>query len=309
MKKNNLYILFPLSLIIILSACERVDPMASEQYRKEIYIVGSYNRVSSFDIPYGDNQEAFLSVAVSGTLPTERDVDVMLKRSDDIISWYNNRYMLDAPVKYRQLDTERIHIPSWRTTIKAGDVYARFPFTVTTTGLHCDSLYAIGFAIDSISDYQKSEKDTVVILTLKLTNEFSGIYLMEAAKSTLKEEDGQWIETGMPIPVIIHRTLTAVSSNSVRFFHEKQKETLSEYSNSWDPGKDYFHAIDNYCIVLSRIDETNTFAIMPWSSMNILDGEATFDDGTFSFWYDYKEGASRYRMKGTFTKSNDTEEG
>lgn len=309
MKKNKLYIiLFSISLIIVLSACEVVDPMSSEQYRKEIYIVGSYNRVLSFDIPYGDNQEAFVSVAVSGTLPIERDVKVTLKRSDDIIDWYNNRYMLDAPVKYRQLDSERIDIPSWSTTIKAGDVYARFPFTVNTTGLHCDSLYAIGFAIDSVSDYQKSERDTVLILTLKLTNEFSGVYLMEATKTVLKEEDNQWIETGMPIPVIIHRTLTAVSANAVRFFHEKQKETLSEYSNSWNPGKDYFQAIDNYCIVLSKIDDANTFAILPWNSMNIIDGEATFSNNTFSFRYDYMEGNNRYRMKGTLKKSNNLEE-
>ena len=36
--------------------------------------------------------------------------------------------------------------------------------------------------------------------------------------------------------------------------------------------------------------------------MNIIDGEATFGEKGFSFWYDYIEGFARHRMKGTFTK-------
>lgn len=295
--------LFSMLMAITFSACEAVDPMASEQYRKEIYIVGSYNNVLSFDLPYGENQEAFISLAVSGSLKTERDVNITLAHYDGIISWYNNKYMLDAPVKYQRLPSESIQIPSWTTTIKAGDIYAHLPFTVNSTGLHCDSLYAIPFAIESVSDYMKSEQDTTLILTLNLTNEFSGAYQMEATKSALTEdENGQWSEVGLPIPVSIQRTLTAVSADTVRFFHEKEKETLSEYSNSWNPGEDYFNAINNYCIQFGKVAGTNTFTVEPWGVMDIKDGEATFSNNTFTFWYDYMQGTIRYRMKGTFRK-------
>ncbi|HBG58859.1 MAG TPA: hypothetical protein DDX07_12700 [Porphyromonadaceae bacterium] len=285
------------------TACEAIDPLSSEQYRKEIYIIGSYKDVLQSDLPYGENEETFVSIAVSGSQRIDRDVTVTLRHNDEIIRRYNDKYMLDAPVKYQQLDPARIRIPSWSATIKAGEIYAHLPFTVNSSGLHCDSLYAISFEIESVSEYMKSENDTSLILTLKLTNDYSGSYQLEASKSSLTENDnGEWVEVGLPVPVSIQRSLTAISESEVRFFHEKQKETYNDYVHSWDPGGDYFRAIDNYCIVFERIGESNNFTVKPWGSMTILDGEATFDKGSFSFWYDYEMGAIRYRMKGVFRK-------
>jgi hypothetical protein len=303
MRKIQIFATLVLTTSIFFTACEDIDPLATEQYQKEIYIVGSYKDVLQFDVPYGENEEAYVSIAVSGSQRIDRDATVKLRHNDEIISWYNNKYMLDAPVKYQRLDPDRINIPSWTTTIKAGEIYAHLPFAVNSIGLHCDSLYAISFEIESVSDYMKSENDTSLILTLKLTNDYSGTYQMEATKSSLTEnENGEWMEIGLPVPVSIQRTLTAVSADIVRFFHEKQKETYNDYVHSWDPGGDYFRAIDNYCVTFERIGETNNFSVKPWGSMNILDGEATNNDSSFTFWYDYMMGNNRYRMKGTFRK-------
>lgn len=304
MKKIN--IIYSLLAILLFTACSVVDPMSSEQYQKDIYIVGANERVASFDVPYGSTQEAFISISASGTQKVDKNVDVTLERNDDIIDWYNGKYMLDAPVKYRQLEAELINVTSWTATLKAGEIYTRFPFAVNTTNLHCDSLYSIGFAIKSVSDYQMSETGTELIFTLKLTNEFSGQYHMDATKTPLKEEtlpDGntEWIEQGMAVPVSIQRTLTAVSANTVRFFHEKNKETLAEYSNSWDPGKDYFDAIKNFCIQFVQTDG-NKFTIEPWENFEIVNGEAEYNSNIFTFWYDYADGSNRYRMKGTFRR-------
>jgi hypothetical protein len=305
MKKNTLFIVSLLTTILF-TACSVVDPMESEQYQKDIYIIGANERISSFSVPYGSGQEAFVSISASGTQKVDRDVDVTLKRNDDIINWYNNKYMLDAPVKYRQLDQAMVNVPSWITTLKAGELYTHLSFSVNTTGLHCDSLYAIGFAIESVSDYQMSESGTELIFTLKLANAYSGNYHLDATKTMLKEEaldDGgtEWVEQGLPVPVSVQRTLTATSENTVRFFHEKTKETLAEYSNSWDPGKDYFDAIKNSCIQFVRTTG-NTFTVEPWGDMRIVDGAAEYENNIVTFWYDYMEGSNRYRMSGTFRK-------
>lgn len=303
MRKFQLYLIFLMVVSTIFTACEVIDPLASEQYRKEVYIVGAYDNVFTVDLPYGDNEDTYISVAVSGSQRIDRDVNVTFRQNDEIIEWYNNRFMLDMPVKYQRLETGLINIPSWSTTIKAGDIYARLPFTVNSTGLHCDSLYAVSFEIESVSDYMKSEDDASLILTLKLVNDYSGAFQLEATKITLVEdENGEWNEMGLPVPVSIQRTLTAVSENTVRFFHDKERETYSEYTNSYDPGGDYFRAIDNFCVVFERVGETNNFSVHPWESMSILDGEATFGEKGFTFWYDYMQGNTRYRMKGTFTK-------
>jgi hypothetical protein len=295
------YLISILSVLFV--GCELVDPMAEEQYEKNVYIVGAYNRVSAFALPYGNAQEAFVSVALSGSLNTDHDVTVTLRQNNDIIDWYNGKYMLDAPVKYEKLDDALLNVPSWNATIRAGEVYALLPFSITSAGLHCDSLYAVGFEIASTSDYQLSPEDTELILTLKLTNEFSGAYQMEATKQTLtKQSDGSWIETGMPVPVSIQRTLTAVSADTLRFFHEKTKETLDEYSNSWDPGADYFNAINASCLKLGRIAGTNEFSVSAYGVFPVIEGSASYADGVMTFAYDYTEGSTRYRMKGTFTK-------
>lgn len=297
--KNIITVLFAMATVF---SCTVVDPLADEQYEKTIYIVGAYNNVATFELPYGENQEAFVSVAVSGTLNIDRDVDVTLADNSSIIDWYNGKYMLDAPVKYKRLDNASVAIASWKTTIRAGEVYARLPFTVNSTGLHCDSLYAIGLAIESVSGYQKATEDTELVLTFKLTNEFSGNYQMEATKSrlTFDETAQEWVEEGMAVPVSIQRALTAVSADTVRFFHEKTKETLAEYSNSWDPGADYFDAINSSCITFGKAGDK--FTVHPYGVFPILDGEATFEDETFTFSYDYTENSTRYRMKGTLTK-------
>jgi hypothetical protein len=306
MKIKN--ILTGISAAFAVASCEIVDPMASEQYRKDIYIVGAYNRVSTFDLPYGESQNAFVSVAVSGTLSIEADVEVTLAGNNSIIDWYNGKYMLDAPVKYKQLSEASLTVPSWKTTIRAGDVYAHLPFTVNSTGLHCDSLYAIGVAIASVSGYQKSAADTALILTFRLTNEFSGSYQMEATKVRVEPEvldngdTASWVETGLPLPVSIRRTLTAMSADTVRLFHEKTKETLAEYSNSYDPGADYFAAISSSCVKFGRVPGSDKFTVQPYDAFPVLDGEATFANGGFTFRYDYTEGAARYRIQGTLSK-------
>lgn len=303
MKKINFHILYILLTATIFAACEVEDPMASEQYQKEIYIVGAYNRVSPFELPYGDDQDAFVSISASGTKKVDRDVDITLKHDDDIIDWYNKKYMLDAPVKYKQLDPVYINIPSWTATLKAGELYTRFPFTINSADLHCDSLYAISFVVESTSHYGLKEDGTELIFTLKLINDFSGTYQMSSTKITLEKDpvSGNWVE-GSTMPVNIQRTLTASSIDEVRFFHEKTRETLDEYRNSWDPGKDYFDAIKNSCIKFVRTGDSNKFTVKSWDKMSIIDGEAEFKDGAFSFWYDYTEDSNRYRMRGTFKK-------
>lgn len=292
-------------LALCIASCSVVDPMANEQYQKDIYLVGAYGRVASFDLPYGDAQQAFVSVAVSGSLNIDQNVEVTLAGNNDIIHWYNGKYMLDAPVKYKALDPTSVSIPSWKTTIQAGEVYARLPFTVNSAGLHCDSLYAIGMLIASVSAYSKSAEDTALILTFKLTNPWSGNYQMDATKTELSEDppgSGNWVEIGLPVPVVIRRTLTAISADTLRFFHEKTRETLAEYSNSYNPGVDYFNAINSLCIKVGRVSGTNNFTLSAYNSFDILNGIAIFEAGKFTFSYDYRSGPLRYRMKGSFLR-------
>lgn len=293
MKKNKWILLVCLMAAAFITACDDESPIDSEQYFKQVYLVGALDIVKSFDIPYGNEaQNAYVSIASGGSLNIDTDVEVELAHSDEMIDWYNGKYMIDAPVKYQKLDERFYNIPSYRATIKAGDVYTRLPFTVDTKELSCDSLYALTFKIKSTSDYQINENDTVLILNLNLVNEYSGTYQMTAVKFVL---DAEGNETA-PTSINVQRNLKAVDAHSVRFINEAVAEPGAN-----TPREEYFRTIDGHGVVFTNEGGGN-FSVIGWKEMQIVGGTVKKDDKGFTFSYDYVDGSTTYRLRGTLTK-------
>ena len=285
--------------LLLFSGCEQIDPLKEEQYVKQIYIVGASAVVSQFVMPYQSNpSDAYISLATGGSLKIDKDVSVSVIHDDQAIKWYNNKYMIDAPAKYRILEATNYTIPKMSTTIKAGEVYGRMPFSVTTKGLHCDSLYALTFKIDQVSDYQKVVKDSVLILNLNLVNDYSGTYQLNIARSNMiKNNAGVW-EKGTTTNLSTTRLLKAVDENTVRLFNEVKAEQRSSYTSH----EEYFNAIKKYGVNLSKSTD-GTFVISPWADLAIVDpGTCKYTDDTFTFVYDYMDGTTRYRIEGTLRK-------
>ncbi|CUQ31592.1 BT_3044 domain-containing protein [Bacteroides thetaiotaomicron] len=277
-------------------SCSKESPLDGEQYYKQVYIVGAYEVVQQFDVAYGDGpQNAYVAVAAGGSQNIDRNLEVVLAHNDATIEWYNNKYMLDAPLKYQKLDDQFCSFPSMKTTIKAGEVYSRLPFTVETSGLDCDKLYALTFKIESVSDYVKHPKDTVLIMNLNLTNDFSGTYQMVAIRYTLTAND----EELTPSSVNMQRTLKAVSKDQARFFNVTQSSDLSATGNVTT--EEYFNVIDNNGVTFTRQPD-GTFTVAGWKNLSVSNGTVSFEDGTFTFCYDYESGGKRYRLRGTMTK-------
>lgn len=292
MKINKLFYLICLLVFGLLIACQK-NPLDTEQYFKQIYIVGALDIVKTFNVPYGSTpQEAYISIATGGSQNIDKDVTVKVTHSDEMIDWYNNKYMIDAPVKYQKLDEQYYSIPSLTTVIKAGHVYERLPFFVQTEGLSCDSLYALTFKIESVSDYQMNKRDTVLILNLNFVNNYSDIYQMTAIKYLL---DAEGNETA-PTAINIQRNLKAVDENSVRFINE----AIAEPGMTQDRVT-YFNNIDNNAVVFTEIGD-GLFSVKGWKNLAILSGTAEYEEDCFTFSYDYSVGSQRFRLKGTLKR-------
>lgn len=291
MKLNRILFLFGI-LGGVFTSCSKENPLENEQYFKQVYIVGAYNVVTKFDVPYGEEQSTYISVATSGSLDIDQDVDVTLTHNDATIDWYNKKYMIDAPVKYRKLEESAYDIPSMTTTIKAGNVYTRFPFTVSSSGLHCDSLYALTFKIESVSAYTKQSKDTVLIMNLNFTNEFSGNYQLTATKYTLDATGNETLPTSMNL----NRTVKAVDKDRVRFINEAVAEPASTLNRDA-----YFAAIENNAVVFTR-QANGSFIASGWKNLVVSNSTVSFADNTFTFSYDYVSGGKTYRIRGIMTK-------
>ncbi|KAA6302777.1 MAG: hypothetical protein EZS26_000947 [Candidatus Ordinivivax streblomastigis] len=279
-----------------ITSCDDVNVLKNEQYIKQVYIIGASDVVWTFDVSYSDEpQNAYISIATGGSKNINTDVNVKLRYNETAIDWYNNKYMFDAPAPYRRLDPAKINIPSMETTIQAGAVYSRLPFTIQTDGLHCDSLYSVAFEIESVSEYEVNKKDSVLILNFNLTNEYAGVYQLSASRSTINSES-------IAVPdgsLSVSRTLKAVDAKSVRFFNEAKAETRSGYASN----EAYFEAVKAYCVqFVKKAGDNNSFDIKPWDGFEIIDGNCTYADGRFTFWYDYSDGTIHYRIEGTLVK-------
>lgn len=292
MKLNKIIYLIGV-IAMMLTSCDEENPLENEQYIKQVYIVGAYDIVQKFDVPYGDEpQNTYIAVATGGSLNIDQDVDVTLTHNDITIDWYNNKYMIDAPVKYRKLENEFCVFPSMTTTIEAGQVYGRLPFSIKSSGLHCDSLYALTFKIESVSTFTKHPKDTVLIMNLNFVNAFSGNYQLTATKYTI---DGNGDEV-MPTSMNMTRVVKAVDKDRVRFINEAISEPATTLSR-----EAYFEAINNNSVVFARQSD-GTFNVSSWKNLPVSNGSVTFEDDTFTFCYDYESGGKRYRLRGTMTK-------
>lgn len=287
--KKNIFLGFMLAGgMMLLTGCESNDPMSDEQYEKVIYVVGASQNVITRELKYSDTaQEAFASVAISGTHMISHDVSVNLKAQNSVIDWYNKKYKyLDADIRYRAMPEGHYSLASYSTAIKANEVYARLPISIVTEGLHCDSLYALTFAIESVSDYAYNQTDSALIMTFKFVNDYSGTYLFSGARNTLNDLG----ETTATTLMSYNRTFTATGSNAVRFYNEQQAETVAN--------------IKDHCLVFNLTG--NQVTLSAWEDLDLIDATCTYDSAkeTFTADYTYKLNGQLYQFVGTFAKQN-----
>lgn len=288
MKKN----IFPGCLLaaalLVFAGCESNDPMEDEQYEKVVYVVGASQNVITRQLAYSNTpQETFASVAISGTHPITEDVSVNLKTKNSVIDWYNNKYKyLDTDIRYQVMPEEHYTLASYSTSIKANDAYARLPVSIVTEGLHCDSLYALTFAIESVSDYIYNQTDSALIMTFEFVNDYSGTYLFSGARYTL-DDQGEITTTTL---MSYNRTFKAVSTNAVRFYNEQQAETIAN--------------IRDHCLVLTLSNDQ--VMLSPWEDVDLMEEACSYDSAhkVFSIDYTYRSNGQVYQFVGTFTKQD-----
>lgn len=286
-------IIFLFLLLFAASSCKEDSPLDSEQYVKQVYIVGSDQTTNmgmlDVEVPFSDTeqQEIFISVATGGSLNIDREVSVTLDEAGtEPIDDYNFKYVDEEDIKYQKLESAHYSVPDNNVTIKQGDIYGRMPILVNSSGLHCDSLYALTFKISEVSDpgyISIRDADTIVILSFSFVNDYSGSYQAEGYYY-------QWVDgaaLGDSVSISTSRTLKAVDSNTVRFFHLANTESDTN--------------IANYAVTLS-VDSDNNISVESWGNLSVTDGGGTYDPDTKTFvvWYNYISGSKEYQFSGTF---------
>ena len=169
--------------ICILAGCNEY-PIDEEQYDRFIYPTRSIDLVKNEYINYSyDRDTMYVSVSISGSKYSDKDVRVILREENGAIDLYNRQNRSALDIQFRHLPNSAYAYPQTDVVIEAGKSTGVFPIYVYPEQLHCDSLYMLPFSIDSVSQYEKRTKiDTVLIARINLINEYSGNYYINANK-------------------------------------------------------------------------------------------------------------------------------
>ena len=294
---NKIHITGILLALSTLWACNNKNPMDEEQYFKQIYLVGAYDHVFTQTVYYNDTeaQETFISVAASGSLGLDEDVNVTVGIFPEEVPIYNEKYIGHySSLPYYSVLPEGVYdIPSLQVTLRAdGEVYEQIPIYLDTKQIHCDSNYAIPFRITSVSAYQTTT-DSVLLLALDMQNEYSATYAMSGSFHLL-DETGHELDTTLTGK---NKELIAVSQYELRMFYYDASE---EDEN-----------ITSDCLVLTINPEDNSVSIRPWNTEEFQYPTITQAGGTYTpatqvldIWYEYTDNdtGQNYRIREALTR-------
>lgn len=293
MKKNTLLSLFILALIF--AGCDDKAPMDQRLYPESVYIVGAAKKIIDRDLDLSYLQDTvYASIAISGSLPTDKDVIIKMEEYPEAIKKYNSKELGSNDILYQNLPTDLYSIPNPTVAVKKGEVFNTCPIYVNSSTLHIDSLYMIALRLKSTSAYELTKKDTVVLMRFNIMNKYSGLYYMDGIiKNVINPKDS--IVYKMP------RTLQAVfNGNTVRMYHQQ---------NEWSKGaKDYR---PNYCFNIT-VNEDNSLSLSTWQNFNLIDGGGTYYPklNVYDLWYKFIENGVTKKARGFLYKErkNDNEQ-
>lgn len=257
--------------------------MDRELFLKNVYIVGNQDQIIDRDVDLGNATDTIcVSVAVSGSLPSSKDVTVTIEEDPAEVTLYNERNVSGEDVQYQVPDQSIYSFPLEELTIKAGEVYNTYPIYINPESLQCDSLYMIPLRLASISDYERSENDTTVLVRLNLMNDYSGLYYVDGIlKNTANTNDS--------LEYKMSRNLVATDNGStVRMYH---------YNNETD---DY---LLSHTFKIT-INSDNSLSYATWDQFVIYDGGGIYHPKMelYEFWYEYDDNGTRWRAEGVLYK-------
>ena len=259
-----------LALASVFAGCETESPMETDLYPQKVYIVGASDQIVERDLDIGNSPDTVLvSVAVSGSLPSDQDVTVTLGETPEAIEQYNARSLSAEETHYRNLDKAIYSFPSENLTIKTGKVYETYPIYVDPATLHCDSLYMIALKLTSTTAYELNAEDTVALVKFNMVNNYSGFYYIDG---TIKSE----ADPADSLEYKMTRTLMATDDgNTVRMYHYNNE--IEDYRAS--------HAFK------ITVNPDNTLSLATWDEFDLLDGGGTYhpDLKLYDLWYTFDD--------------------
>ena len=290
--KNKIFMSLLLGAML-LTTCDDEAPMERSLYPETVYLVGAKDKIITRELNLGYDQDTvYASVAVSGTLPTEKNVIAEVEQIPEAILRYNDRELGTNDVLYQNLPADMYSVPDPAVTVPAGEPYVTLPIYIEPATLHVDSLYMIALKLKSTSDFALTKTDTVVLMKFNIVNDYSGLYYMDAIiKDVANPSDSVTYKTS--------RNLQAVrDGRTVRMYHMQ---------NEWSKGATDYRP--NYCFNIT-VNDDNTVSLSTWDKFKILGYEGVYhpDMRVYELWYKFEENGVTKTCRGFLYKERKTDD-
>lgn len=297
MNMKSIYTIIAYSLLILFITSCGENLYDTEQYKKEVYLIGGYNRVLTVDVMYSrEAVESHFTISSSGSVALDKNVEVSLAINNDLVDSYNKKYwgIMNLDRYYKPLGEAFYTIPSLahNTIQHENGISVNVPFFVQTEHLEADTSYVIPVEIESVTGYPVSESGRKMLILLNLQNMYSGNYKM----------DGHMTEVGKgPRRIQKAKVVTATGVDDVRIFYAMNNES-GEKDDILN--KTIKISVLDECIAGS--DNIKKVVIKTWNEDKLIvidSGKGTYNPDSKSFYLEYMIGGTEYRE--TLTKEKE----
>ena len=282
------------SALLFLVGCETDYLKDKDFYPRYVYIVGAESKIIDRDLNIGPEKDTIsIAIAVSGTQELDKDVYVKIAEVDGAIEAYNDKELSSEVTHYQKLNSDIYSFISDEIVVRKGEVYNTYPIVINPETLHCDSLYMLAFIIESISDFNLGEEDTLALVRINLINDFSGLYYMDGVIKNTELEDDSTIYK-MP------RNAQALEDGqTVRFYHYNNEFTNGD-ANDYRPTHTF----------KITVNEDNSLSFETFDQFELVNGGGTWNERwkLYDLWYEYKSNNIIYRVEGFMYKERKTDE-
>jgi hypothetical protein len=270
-------------LVLGFSSCDRDELFEREQY-KNVFALLSDDGFNIFAEEHDlglQESPGFVSAVCGGSLPTEKDINIIMVEDADLLLKYNrSNFDVDESRYARWLPRDRYDIRNYGITIPAGERVGLMSITVRPEGLSPDSTYFIPLRADSFTEYELNPDKSDVLYRVFLKNYYATQKTATYYAFRGKRNDVNTMGSKQVFPV---------GGNSVRIM---AGDLTFESSVS---------VIDNGSILLVVDEVTKQVQILPWKDITVtqIDGDPDYpnifhieDDGyktykSFLLRYDY----------------------
>lgn len=213
MKTYKISIVSILILLVLAGCSDRKKYFEDERYEKMVYIVSDKDNIHNlvYDLDGKDNNIRYLSIACSGTNPTEEEATITLTEDTVLLDEYNYTNFVEDKSRYAiKMNAEDFKIESNNIKYSIGQPYTLVPINIDMSvieSLNPDKTYFIPIAIKDATLTLWIKKKGNVLLQIHRKNKYTSTADPVSYNASGYEGNGYFL---------ISKTMVPLTKNQVR---------------------------------------------------------------------------------------------